>query len=237
MSNYMGGQYKSAPHKVPTFPPGSDNGSIGSGSDFGLAMPQNYQVKTSPNRPTNRNDQRLVMLAKNPHATNGDVENVMQHQQQQALRKQQQQMQMQMQQQQQQQQMQQMQQPQRPQKPQQQQHVAFQSAPQTISPPPTIVRHSPNSPPRSQFQQGGFTEPWEEAPAPSKSVFGKLVSKIKPDGPKDDESRDNSYTNKSLASEKTRKVSNVDEKAREKRLKEELKKQKKQEAAAAAGEG
>jgi len=221
-------------HKVPTFPPGGENESQGSGSDFGLAMPQVYQVKTSPNRPTNRNDQRLLMMAKHPHASSGDIESAMQHQQhqqqQRMMRKQQQQQQQQFHpQQQQQQQQQQYQQPQRP----QQQQVAFQSAPQTIPPQPTPVRHTPNTPPRSQFQQGGFTEPWEEAPAPKKSVLGKVFSKIKPDGAKDDDSRDNSYA-KSYASEKTRKVSNINEKARAKRLKEEAKKQKKEEAAAAA---
>jgi len=209
MSNYMGGQYKVA-HKVPTFPPDGENGSLGSGSDFGLAMPQNYQVKTSPSRPTkNPNDQRLVMLAKHPHVNNGNIQNVMHHQQHQRMMRKQQQQQYQQQQ-------------------QQQQYPAFPAAP----PQPTPVTHH-QTPKITQFQQGGFTEPWQESPAPkSKSVFGKFVSKIKPEGPKDDASRDNSYA-KSYASEKTRKVSNVDEKARAKRQKEEAKKQR-QEAAASS---
>lgn len=209
--SYNGRQNGMTPPRRSMQKSGESSASQGSNSDLGLSMPQGYQVKTSPSRRPPSSEQRLVMLAKHPYATNGDVQNALQQGQ---ARKQ------------------------RP----QQQRVAFQP-PAPPGPRPVPVAHmaSPQQPQQTQprqdrdgFQQGGYTEQWKETPPPEeqhqspkrkKKVFGKLGSVFSPSVQDaqsiGDDSNDNSYAAKSHASEKTRKVSNVDERARAKRMRKE----------------
>jgi outer membrane biosynthesis protein TonB len=209
--SYNGRQYAMPP--TMSSQESRDSVSQSSDSGFGLSMPQGYQVKTSPSRRSPNSDQRLVMLAKHPHAASNDVENALQQRQ---ARKQ------------------------RP----QQQHVAFQP-PAPPAPRPVQVSHTTSeqqlqrAQPRQgseQFHQGGFTEPWEETPPPTeqyppspqkkKSFVGRFASSVfspsvQDSKSVDDDSRDNSYAAKSVGSEKTRKISNVDERARAKRERKE----------------
>eukprot|EP00980_Cylindrotheca_fusiformis_P004854 scaffold1034_cov127-Cylindrotheca_fusiformis.AAC.35 len=207
----------------------SSSGSVQS-SELGLSMPAGYQVKTSPGRRTPDSEQRLVMLAKHPNASDTDVQSSLQKKQ--ARR-----------------------QPPRVgfQPPAPASQTAAPKAPHSSTRPIPVSHLMPGQQQQQQQQQdpqlgaqkehvslqesaeahqGGFTEPYEEVPPPAdtkkpkkKKLFGALSGVFSPSVQDShslgEESRDNSYAAKSYASEKTRKVSNVDEQARAKRLRKE----------------
>lgn len=196
--SYIGSQYGFAPQTQRT------GTSSGASPRAGSQMPQAYKSKSTSPKP-GQQEQRLVILAKHPNATESDIENA---RFQKDKRKQQQR--------------------------RQQQQQPKGSPPEKVHPVHTHTQEVydlsyQHESRQEQFHQGAYgEEKYEEMPPPTvdpyhhtphPSVFGGLFGKIFASS--DNQSVGGASKDYTFASDPTMLISNVDEKARAKRLRQE----------------